>query len=143
LIVAKGNIVLVLYHLHAKLSTTCVNALQKQDACDWWHKRPKHMSDKGMKVLVKKKVLKGSQVKKCSNCLAGKEHKVAFKSQSPHRGVGLCTFRCSQNDDEVKWWIKVLAIFIDEFSGKVWVYVLKIEDEVLSVFKQVQVSVER
>jgi hypothetical protein len=85
LIVAKGNIVLVLYHLHAKLSTNCVNALQKQDACDLWHKRPEHMSDKGMKVLVKKKVLKGSQVKKCSNCLAVKEHRVAFKSQSPHK----------------------------------------------------------
>jgi hypothetical protein len=43
------------------------------------------MSDKGMKVLVKKKVLKDSQVKKCSNCQAGKEHRAAFKSQSPHK----------------------------------------------------------
>jgi hypothetical protein len=47
-----------------------------------------HMSEKGMTVLVKKYLLKGVKgvhIKKCSNCLAGKQHKVAFKSQVPHK----------------------------------------------------------
>jgi hypothetical protein len=39
LIVAKGNMVLVLYHAHAKLSVDCVNALQKEHTCALWHKR--------------------------------------------------------------------------------------------------------
>jgi hypothetical protein len=52
LIVAKGNMILVLYHVHAKLCATCVNALQKEDVCALWNKRLGHMSKKGMAVLV-------------------------------------------------------------------------------------------
>jgi hypothetical protein len=37
MIVAKGNMVSVLYHDHAKLPATCVIALQKEDACALWH----------------------------------------------------------------------------------------------------------
>jgi hypothetical protein len=58
LIVAKGNMVLVLYHVQAKFSVACVNALQKEDACALWHKRLGNMSEKGMAVLVKKNLLK-------------------------------------------------------------------------------------
>jgi hypothetical protein len=80
--------VLVFYHVHAKLSAACVNALQKEDACALWHKRLGHMSEKRMTVLVKKDLLKcvnGGHIKKCSDCLAGKQHRVAFKSQPPHK----------------------------------------------------------
>jgi hypothetical protein len=38
---------------------------------------------------------------------------------------------------------KYFVTFIDDFSRKVWVYVLKTKDQVPSVFKQFQVSVER
>jgi 5'-3' exoribonuclease 2 len=38
---------------------------------------------------------------------------------------------------------KYFVTFIDDFSRKVWVYVLRTNDQVLSVFKQFQVSVER
>jgi hypothetical protein len=46
------------------------------------------MSEKGITVLVKKKLLKGMKgvhTKKCSDCLSGKQHRVAFKSQPPHK----------------------------------------------------------
>jgi hypothetical protein len=39
--------------------------------------------------------------------------------------------------------VKYFITFIDEFSRKVSVYVLKAKHQVLSVFKQFQVSVER
>jgi hypothetical protein len=39
--------------------------------------------------------------------------------------------------------VKCFFTFVDEFSRKVWVYVLKAKHQVLSVFKQFQVSVER
>jgi hypothetical protein len=38
---------------------------------------------------------------------------------------------------------KYFVTFIDDFSRKVVVYVLKVKHQVLSVFKQFQVSVER
>jgi hypothetical protein len=46
------------------------------------------MSEKGTTVLVKKFLLKGVKgvhIKKCSDCLAGKQHIFAFKSQPPHK----------------------------------------------------------
>jgi hypothetical protein len=88
MIVAKGNMTSVLYHVHAKISTPCVNVLQKEDVCALWHKRLEHMSEKGITVVVKKILLrgvKGVHIKKYSGCLAGKQHGVAFKSQPPHR----------------------------------------------------------
>jgi hypothetical protein len=60
--VTEGNMVLVLYHVHAKLSTACVNALLKEYAYALWHKRLGHMSGKGMAILAKKKLLKGVKV---------------------------------------------------------------------------------
>ena len=77
MIVARGKMVSVLYHVHAKLFSSSVNALEKDDHCALWHKRLGHMSEKGMTVLVKKKLLKGVKgvhIKKCSDCLAGKQH---------------------------------------------------------------------
>jgi transposase InsO family protein len=38
---------------------------------------------------------------------------------------------------------QIFVTSIDDFSSKVWVYVLKTKDQVLSVFKQFQLSVER
>jgi hypothetical protein len=43
------------------------------------------MSEKGMTVLVKKNLLKSVHIKKCSDYLAGKQHRVTFKSQAPHK----------------------------------------------------------
>jgi hypothetical protein len=149
MIVAKGNMVSVLYHVHAKLSAACVNALQKEDACALWHKRLGHMSEKGMTVLVKKNLLKGVKcvhIKKCSDCLAGKQHRVAFKSQAPHKKpevLDLVHFDVCKMSVRSMGGAKYFVTFIDDFSRKVWVYVLKTKDQVLSVFKQFQVSIER
>jgi hypothetical protein len=149
LIVAKGNMVSVLYYVHAKLSAACVNALQKEDSCALWHKRLGQMSEKGMTVLVKKNLLKGVKdvhIKKCSDCLAGKQHRVAFKSQAPHKKPEVLDLVYS---DVCKMSVrsiggaKYFVTFIDDFSRKVWVYVLNTKDQVLSVFKKFQVSDER
>jgi hypothetical protein len=46
------------------------------------------MSEKGMTALVKKFLLKGVKgvhIRKCSDCLERKQHRVAFKSQPPHK----------------------------------------------------------
>jgi hypothetical protein len=44
IVVAKGNMVSILYHVHTTLSATCVNALQKVDACALCNKSLGHMS---------------------------------------------------------------------------------------------------
>ena len=102
-----------------------------------------------LKITSEKKLLecvKGVHIKKYSDCLAGKQHRVAFKSQPPHKKPEVLDL---VHSDVCKMSVrsmggaKYFVTFIDDFSRKVWVYVLKTKDQVLSVFKQLQVSVER
>jgi hypothetical protein len=88
MVVAKGNRVSLSYHVFANLSSVSVNALEKEDPCFLWHKRLGHTSEKGMTVLTKKNLLKGMKgvhLNKCADCLVGKQHRVAFRSLSPHK----------------------------------------------------------
>ena len=149
MIVARGKMVSALYNVHAKLFSASVNALEKDDHCALWHKRLGHMSEKGMTVLVKKKLLKGVKgvhIKKCSDCLAGKQHRVAFKTLPPHKKPEKLDLIHS---DVCKMLVRSLGgakyfvTFIDDFSRKVWAFTLKTKDQVLGVFKQFQASVER
>jgi transposase InsO family protein len=101
------------------------------------------MSKKGMIVLVKKNLLKGVHIKKCSDCLAGKKHRVAFKIQPPHKKpqvLDLVHSNVYKMSVRSMGGAKYFFTFIDNFSRKIWVYVLKSKDQVLSVL---HVSVER
>lgn len=46
-----------------------------------WHKRLGHMSEKGLEILAKDHLpnIKGQPLESCEDCLAGKQHIVAFK----------------------------------------------------------------
>ena len=86
MIVAKGKKISHLYYIHAKLSSVSVNALENEDQGVLWHKRLRHVSEKGMTLLFKKNILskmKSVYLKNCADCLAGKQHKISFKSQPP------------------------------------------------------------
>ena len=88
LIVAKGKRCPKLYMTQPKVSTGIVNAVENVDMIDLWHKRLAHMTEKGMNMLSKKKVLSGLtdiHLKRCSHCVAGKQNRVSFKSRPPSR----------------------------------------------------------
>lgn len=57
MVVAKGNKVSFLYHVFANFSCVSVNALEKEDPCVLWHKRPGHMSEKGDDYVSEEKSL--------------------------------------------------------------------------------------
>jgi hypothetical protein len=78
-------------------------------------------------------------------CLAGKQHRVAFKSQPPHKKPEVLDLVHSdvrkmsvRSMDGANYFIHLLMTF-----RRRWVYVLKTKDQVLSVFKQFQILVER
>lgn len=102
-----------------------------------------------MTVLVKKKKLKGVKevhIKKCSDCLAGKQHRVDFKTLPPHKKpekMDLIPFDICKMLVRSLGGAKYFVIFIDDFFRKVWAFVLRTKDQVLDVFKQFQASVER
>ncbi|KAG8363788.1 hypothetical protein BUALT_Bualt19G0058800 [Buddleja alternifolia] len=78
LITAKGKKKNSLYLMQAKLSNEEVNAAVNNSSIELWHKRLGHLSQKGMQLLAKKKLLpdvNGIELQTCVDCLAGKQHR--------------------------------------------------------------------
>ncbi|KAG8383556.1 hypothetical protein BUALT_Bualt04G0025900 [Buddleja alternifolia] len=78
LITAKGKKKNSLYLMQAKLSNGEVNAAVNNSTIELWHKRLGHLSQKGMQLLAKKKLLpdvSGIELQTCVDCLAGKQHR--------------------------------------------------------------------
>ena len=75
LVVARVNKRRGLYWTTASACVDMVNAVESDTSSTLWHKRLSHISDKGLNVLAKKKLLsnfKSPKLEKCENCLAGK-----------------------------------------------------------------------
>ena len=127
-----------------------VNAVDSDNSSTLCHKRLSHISEKGLNVLAKKKLLSNFQsakLEKCEHCLAGKQNRVSFKSYPPSRKTELLELvhsdLCGPMKTKTLGGALYFVTFIDDCSRKLWVYVLKTKDQVLGVFKQFQASVER
>ncbi|CAL1360546.1 unnamed protein product [Linum trigynum] len=151
LVLAKGKKLSKLYVMEAKISPEIVNSAENGDTIELWHKRLGHMSEKSMAKLAQKKVIVGLDqvhLKKCVDCLAGKQNRVAFKSSIPSRAKNVLDLVHSdlcEPDVNVKslGGARYFVTFIDDHSRKTWVYTLKTKDQALDVFKQFLALVER
>jgi len=153
----KGSLVVVhgmkfsgLYWLKASILFNVVNVVDCDNSSDLWHKRLSHISEKGMNCLVEKNLLpglKGAKLENCVHCLDGKQHRVSFKSHPPSKKSEVLELvhsdLCGPMRTKTFGGGLYFVTFIDDHSRKLWVYVLKTKDRVLSVFKQFQASVER
>ena len=86
--VAKGIKSTTLYTTDVKTSKGNINIIDNEAQTELWHNRLGHMGEKGMQILARKQLLpevKGTVLKSCEHCLAGKQHRVAFKRSSVHR----------------------------------------------------------
>jgi transposase InsO family protein len=149
LVVAKGNKTCSLYTMKGKISKEFVNALDDDSSTELWHKRLGHMSEKGMQLLAKKELLpgmKGTPLKTCVHCLAGKQNRVAFRKFSTRKPNVLDLVHsdvCGPLKVRSHGGALYFVTFIDDHSRKLWVYALKTKDQVLDVFKHFQAKVER
>jgi len=150
LAVARGIKFSGLYWLKASILFNAVNTVDCDNSSDLWHKRLSHISEEGLNCLAEKNLLPGlkeAKLENCAHCLAGKQHRVSFKSHPPSRKPevlelmhsDLCGSMRTKNFGGGLYFVT----FIDDHSRKLWVYVLKTKDQVLGVFKQFQASVER
>ena len=112
-------------------------------------KRLGHLSQKGLEILARRSLIpevKGMHLETCVDCLAGKQHRVAFKSFSPSRRAQpldlVHTDLCYMKDRTLGGALYFVT-FIDDFSRKVWCFALKTKDQTLEVFKHFQAKVER
>ena len=148
LIIAKGRKCNTLYLMPAKLSKGDLN-LADDATIEMWHRRLGHMSEKGLQMLMKKQLLpdlKGTSLKPCTDCFAGKQHRVAFQRNTPSRRSHILdlihTDVCYMKDLSMGGALYFVT-FIDDHSRKLWTFALKSKDQVLNVFKQFHSRVER
>ncbi len=84
LTMARGRKEGTLYLTQAKLCKGEVNVASTD--MEIWHRRLGHMSEKGIHILARKQFLPdmtGKSLDPCADCLAGKQHRVAFQRSSP------------------------------------------------------------
>jgi hypothetical protein len=126
--VARGKKSCNLYVFQASISVNFVNKIKSVNACDLWHKRLSHISEKGLDFLRKKNLLSGLKDGKmdvCENCMAGKQTRVSFIRHDSSRKNDMLELVHS----DVCGPLKVRSIngalyfvtFIDDHFRKLWV----------------------
>ena len=140
--------ILVANVLEAKVCQEEANMVD-DGSSELWHKRLAHMSSKGMEILLKKSFLPdvvGINLKSCVDCLAAKQHRVAFHTRSPSKRkntLDLVQTYVYSMDLRSLGGTQYFVTFIDDHSRKVWDFVLKTKDKVLQLFQQFRARVER
>ncbi|GKV37331.1 hypothetical protein SLEP1_g45370 [Rubroshorea leprosula] len=151
LVVMKGRKDMKLYVLQGSTvtsSTNVVSSLSDKDLTKLWHMRLGHMSEKGMTLLSKKRLLgdhKFCSLDLCEHCLYGKQTKASFNigvhwSKEPLDYIHSDLWGPSKRMSVGR--ALYTLTFIDDHSRKVWVYFLKHKSEVFHTFKQWKVLVE-
>ena len=148
LVLARGKKNNTFYKIEARLVKGEVNIVENEAFTELWHKWLGHMSEKGLQVLARKKLLpvKRTLLLPCTHCLSRKQSRVAFCRFPSRRKpnildlvhIDVCTMQSNTLGGALYY-----VTFIDDHSRKMWAYALKSKDQVLDVFKDFHVKVER
>ncbi|CAJ2655081.1 unnamed protein product [Trifolium pratense] len=130
---------------------TCFK-VTNEDVTYLWHCRYGYLSQKGLKILEQKNMVRGlpklqDSSNVCSDCMIGKQHREPFLKVSTRRA----TKRLQLIHADVFGPIKpesnsnkrYFLTFIDDFSRKTWVYFLSEKSSVLEMFKKFKAMVEK
>ena len=133
LVLARGKKNNTLYKIEARLVKGEVNIVENEASTELWHKRLGHISEKGLQVLTRKKLLlvKGTSLLPCTHCLSGKQSRVAFHGFPSRRKpdildlvhIDVCTMQSNTLSGAL-----YCVTFIYDHSRKVWAYALKSKD---------------
>ncbi|KAL0554322.1 hypothetical protein IC582_008241 [Cucumis melo] len=150
MVIAKGQKISLLYYVDAKIIDSDINIVNGEANVELWQMRLSHMSEKGLKILIKKNHLldlKSAPLKWFAHYLTGKQTSVTFKSSQHSRKpnvLELVHFNvCSPMKTKSLWGASYFVTFTNDHSRKIWVYTLKTKYQVLQVFKQFHASIER
>ncbi|MCH81362.1 copia-type polyprotein, partial [Trifolium medium] len=137
-----------------KINTTaveCMNAVS-DNMQNWiWHLRFGHLNFRYLHQLVSKGMVTGLPKidipdKICDGCLVGKQSRNAFNKSLPMRSSNVLEVVhsdvCGPFDVNSLGGNRYFVTFVDEYSRKMWIYLLKAKDEVFYVFKNFKALVE-
>ena len=82
----------------------------------------------------------------CEECVHGKQHKSNFSKDAGHRTKHhlevVYSIMCSLMQVDLYGDNRYFITFIDDFSRKLWKYLIKRKDEIFNVFKKFKSMVE-
>jgi len=131
--------------------TTCFQTVT-EDNSHLWHCRFGHLSFKGLRTLIYKKMVRGlpllqASSKVCSDCMVGKQHCEVISKMSLWRASQRLQLIhadiCGPIKPESHSHKRYLINFIDDYSRKTWVYFLSDKFEAFDVFKKFKALVEK
>ena len=124
-----------------------------QGALELWHRRLGHLNVKGVSAL--QHMVSGMDLRKplnstlplaCKGCIEGKQHRVAFPSDGGRRATKVLEIVHSDVCGPMRTTSigggKYFVTFIDDFSRKMWVYILKSKGECFERFREYKALVE-
>ncbi|KAL0413795.1 UNVERIFIED_CONTAM: Retrovirus-related Pol polyprotein from transposon TNT 1-94 [Sesamum radiatum] len=139
-----------LYFCHVEYDLLAASA-KHSEISDLWHKRLGHMSVKGLDLLHKQGMLKEKcdDMSFCDDCILGKHHKVQFPSSSSQKpSSSLCILDYVHADVwgpanvPTHGGNRYFLSIIDNYSRKVFVFLMKHKSEVFEKFKNWKTLVE-
>lgn len=149
-VVMKGNRKNGLYVLKGCAVTGISSSVSKTNVSksSLWHQRLGHISERGLQELEKQGLLCGDKVEGlefCEHCIYGKQTRVKFNT-GIHKTKGKLDYIHSDLWGPSKvpshGGNRYFITFIDDFSRKVWIYLVKTKDEAFNTFVQWKTRVE-
>jgi len=130
----------------------CLSAIMKDEDSWLWNYRFGYLNFRGLNQLVDKEMILGvpkieipSTV--CDTCLIGKQPRNAFSSSTSHRSKELLSAVysdvCGPLEVPSLGGNKYFISFVDEFSRKIWLYLIKAKSEAFDMFQKFKVLVEK
>jgi hypothetical protein len=129
----------------------CLASMKITDEAWLWHMRYGHMNFKSLSHLKSNELVSGLPAIKvpkemCQNCLLGKQSRKKFVKEIAMRVKQILdvvyTDVCDPFETLSLGGSRYFVSFIDEFSRKMWIQLMKNKDEVLQNFKSFKLEVE-
>ncbi|WVZ05356.1 hypothetical protein V8G54_018702 [Vigna mungo] len=148
-VVAKGRRRNDLYILEGSTVIGHVSvASGTENTARLWHLRMGHISEKGLEELEKQDLLLGDKLQKldfCDHCVLGKSHRIPFgrgkhSTERPFEYVHADLWGPARTltHGGGAYFLSI----IDDFSRRVWIYVLKNKSETFQKFKEWHTQIE-
>mgnify|MGYP000016945791 CR=1 FL=1 len=140
-LIVKGTKKGTLYCLHGNaISGKFIALAEVHSHMELWHKRLGHMSQKGLTRLcnLKKLYANGTKLDFCNECQYGKQVKCSFYSGVSRKSCVLDLVHsdvCSMPTKSMGGAMYFIS-FVDDFSRKIWVQLLKSKDEAFAAFQR-------
>ncbi|GJZ18873.1 retrovirus-related pol polyprotein from transposon TNT 1-94 [Tanacetum coccineum] len=133
---------------HAMAGELNASVEEKDSLAQVWHKRLGHMSEAGLQVLEKQGLFGKKSLGKldfCENYVLGKSHRVSF-GVGRHTTQGVIDYVHSDlwgpSQVESLGGKRYFLSIVDDYSRRVWVYILRFKHEAFGKFKEWKQLVE-